>query len=129
MQPLTVHITPLDDDYVAPATNPILDKQLNKFGEEFSNITRAAKKANDNPVKDVKELSDINTYDCETFIRKLLHQVPAARSYLSPWFREMVQRLARTLMIYHFDHGRPSRIITLDTVYLKWGDVLFMLKE
>ncbi|GJY05702.1 hypothetical protein Tco_0371642 [Tanacetum coccineum] len=38
MQPLTpqtVHITPPNDDYVAPATNPILDKQLNEFGGSF----------------------------------------------------------------------------------------------
>ncbi|GJT07182.1 hypothetical protein Tco_0841644 [Tanacetum coccineum] len=38
MQPLTpqtVHITPPDDDYVAPAANPILDKHLNEFGKEF----------------------------------------------------------------------------------------------
>ncbi|GJZ62840.1 hypothetical protein Tco_0619261 [Tanacetum coccineum] len=36
MQPLThqtVHITPPDDDYVAPATSPTLDKQLNEFGK------------------------------------------------------------------------------------------------
>ncbi|GJR00917.1 hypothetical protein Tco_0523901 [Tanacetum coccineum] len=78
MQPLapqTVHITPLDDDYVAPSTNPILDQQLNKFRSDFSNIVRFAKKANCNPVNDGKELFDIMKYDCETFIRKLLHQV------------------------------------------------------
>ncbi|GKB64037.1 hypothetical protein Tco_0920223 [Tanacetum coccineum] len=65
MQPLTpqtVHITPPDDDYVAPATN----KQLNKFEEEFSNIAKVAEKEYDNP--------DMKTYDCETLIRKLLHQ-------------------------------------------------------
>ncbi|GJU10878.1 hypothetical protein Tco_1133274 [Tanacetum coccineum] len=42
MQPLTpqtVHITPPDDDYVAPATNPMSNKQLNKFEEGFSHIT------------------------------------------------------------------------------------------
>ncbi|GJY17525.1 hypothetical protein Tco_0389016 [Tanacetum coccineum] len=78
MQPLTpqtVHITPPDDDYVAPATSPTLDKQLNEFGKECSDITRVAKKANCNLVNDVKELYDINKYDCEIFIRKLLHQV------------------------------------------------------
>ncbi|GKC06284.1 hypothetical protein Tco_0997894, partial [Tanacetum coccineum] len=53
---------------------PLHDGQLNKFGKECSNITRVAKKANGNPVKDVQELLDIKTYDCETFIRKLLHQ-------------------------------------------------------
>ncbi|GJZ09264.1 ribonuclease H-like domain-containing protein [Tanacetum coccineum] len=61
MQPLTpqtVHITPSDDDYVAPATNPILDKQLNEFGKEFSDITRVAKKANCNPVNDEEQFAD-----------------------------------------------------------------------
>ncbi|GJY72001.1 hypothetical protein Tco_0475704 [Tanacetum coccineum] len=47
MQPLTpqtVHITPPDDDYVAPATNPMSNKQLNKSEEEFSHITKVYKK-------------------------------------------------------------------------------------
>nr|GEW73901.1 putative alpha,alpha-trehalose-phosphate synthase [UDP-forming] 8 [Tanacetum cinerariifolium] len=76
MRPLTLqtgHITPLDD--VAPATSLILDKHLNEFGEEFSNITRVAKKEDGNLVNNVKELSDIiKTYAFETFIQKLLHQ-------------------------------------------------------
>ncbi|GKB66548.1 hypothetical protein Tco_0927960, partial [Tanacetum coccineum] len=79
MQPFSpqiVHITPLDNDFVAPATSPILDKHLNEFREEFSDITRVAKKADGNLVNDVKELLDIiKTYDFETFIQKLLHQV------------------------------------------------------
>ncbi|GJU47869.1 hypothetical protein Tco_1217424 [Tanacetum coccineum] len=70
MQPLTpqkVHITP--PDYVALATNPILNKQLNEFREEFSDITRVAKKANGDPVNNVKELHvDIKTYDYKTII-------------------------------------------------------------
>nr|GEV02469.1 hypothetical protein [Tanacetum cinerariifolium] len=47
MQPLapqTVHITPPDDDYVAPATSPILDKQLNEFRKECFAITRVIEK-------------------------------------------------------------------------------------
>ncbi|GJS51575.1 hypothetical protein Tco_0624937, partial [Tanacetum coccineum] len=47
MQPLTpqkVHITPPDDDYVARATSPTLDKQLNEFEEECFDITRVADK-------------------------------------------------------------------------------------
>ncbi|GKF52005.1 hypothetical protein Tco_0148472 [Tanacetum coccineum] len=67
MQPLTtqtIYITPPDADYVAPATNPMSNKQLNKFEEEFYNITKVAEM--DNLV--------IKTYDRETFIRKLLHQ-------------------------------------------------------
>ncbi|GJZ59151.1 hypothetical protein Tco_0614967 [Tanacetum coccineum] len=79
MQPLTpqtTHITPPDD--VAPATSPILDNHSNEFGEEFFDITRVAETADGNPAK---ELSDIiKTYDFETFIRKLLHQVLAARN-------------------------------------------------
>ncbi|GJY03138.1 hypothetical protein Tco_0361290 [Tanacetum coccineum] len=56
LTPLTVHITPPDDDYVAPAINPMSNKQLNKFEEEFSNITKITGKEYDNPV--------IKTYDC-----------------------------------------------------------------
>nr|GEY87007.1 hypothetical protein [Tanacetum cinerariifolium] len=41
----TVRITPPDDDFVALATGPILDKHLNEFGEEYSDITRVSKKA------------------------------------------------------------------------------------
>nr|GEY66651.1 hypothetical protein [Tanacetum cinerariifolium] len=47
MQPLTpqtVHITPPDDNYVPPATNPILNKYLNEFGEEFADNTRVSEK-------------------------------------------------------------------------------------
>ncbi|GJY60776.1 hypothetical protein Tco_0461433 [Tanacetum coccineum] len=69
MQPLTPqmdHITPPDDDYVAPTTNSMTNKQLNKFEEEFSNITKVAEKESDNPV--------MKKYDCETIIQKLIHQ-------------------------------------------------------
>ncbi|GJR39578.1 hypothetical protein Tco_1215262 [Tanacetum coccineum] len=65
--PQSVYITPPDDDYVAPATNPMSNKQLDKFEEKFSNITNIAEKEYDNPV--------MKTDDCETFNRKLLHQV------------------------------------------------------
>ncbi|GJX68834.1 hypothetical protein Tco_0304561, partial [Tanacetum coccineum] len=61
--PQTVHIIPPDDDYIAPAISLTLDKQLNEFGEECSDITRVAKKANGNPDKDEQELLDIKTYD------------------------------------------------------------------
>ncbi|GJS99894.1 hypothetical protein Tco_0821064 [Tanacetum coccineum] len=52
MQPLTpqtIHIIQPDDDYVAPATNPMSNKQLNKFKEDFSHITKVAKKEYDDP--------------------------------------------------------------------------------
>ncbi|GJZ60361.1 hypothetical protein Tco_0616177 [Tanacetum coccineum] len=55
LTPQTIHITQPDDDYVALATNPMSNKQLNKFKEEFSHITEVVKKEYDNPV--------IKTYD------------------------------------------------------------------
>ncbi|GKB78074.1 hypothetical protein Tco_0944969 [Tanacetum coccineum] len=74
MQPLTpqtVHITPPDDNYVTPATNPILNK--NKFMEEFANNTGISEKIDRNHVNDLKEL--LKKYDFVTFIRELLHQL------------------------------------------------------
>ncbi|GJV28608.1 retrovirus-related pol polyprotein from transposon TNT 1-94 [Tanacetum coccineum] len=74
MQPLTpqtVHIIPPDEDYVAPARNPMSNKQLNKFEEEFSHITEVAKKEYDNPV--------IKTYDCTISINKgLIQAIPTS---------------------------------------------------
>ncbi|GKE16773.1 hypothetical protein Tco_1424350 [Tanacetum coccineum] len=72
-EPVTVHITPPDDDYVALATNPILNKHLNEFEEEFSDNTRVSNEINSNPVNDLKEL--LKTYDFEIFIRELLPQI------------------------------------------------------
>ncbi|GJZ19812.1 hypothetical protein Tco_0556402, partial [Tanacetum coccineum] len=64
MQPLTpqtVHIIPPDDDYVAPTTNPILDKHLNEF-----DMTRVDE--NGNFMEDIKELLIKTHVECETFI-------------------------------------------------------------
>ncbi|GJY74460.1 reverse transcriptase domain-containing protein [Tanacetum coccineum] len=38
LKPITVHITPPNDDYVASATNPILNKHLNEFSLSGSGI-------------------------------------------------------------------------------------------
>nr|GEW31549.1 hypothetical protein [Tanacetum cinerariifolium] len=76
MQPLTPHtvnIAPPDDNYVAPATNPILNKHLNEFRKEFANNTWVSKKIDSNPVNDLKEL--LKTYDFQTSIQELLHQL------------------------------------------------------
>ncbi|GJS92190.1 hypothetical protein Tco_0774826 [Tanacetum coccineum] len=75
MQPLTpktVHITPPNDNYVAPATNLILNKHLNEFGEEFTNNTRVSKKIDSNPLRmtgtkgessrNLKDLKDHNEF-------------------------------------------------------------------
>ncbi|GJY58477.1 putative reverse transcriptase domain-containing protein [Tanacetum coccineum] len=61
LTPQTVHITPPDDDYVAPATNHMSDKQLNKFEEEFSNITKVVEKEYDNPVCSLEALTRLNS--------------------------------------------------------------------
>ncbi|GJT34337.1 hypothetical protein Tco_0924756 [Tanacetum coccineum] len=66
LTPQTVHITSPDDDSVASATNPILNKHLNKLGEDFDDNTRFSTKIDSNPVNDLKEL--LKTYDFETFI-------------------------------------------------------------
>ncbi|GJQ92962.1 retrovirus-related pol polyprotein from transposon TNT 1-94 [Tanacetum coccineum] len=87
MQPLTsqtVHIIPPDDDYVAPATNPILDKHLNEF-----DMTRVDE--NGNFVEDIKELSIKTHVECE-FIQKLLNkvsQLPKSSNKISKTRREM----------------------------------------
>ncbi|GKC12848.1 hypothetical protein Tco_1009630 [Tanacetum coccineum] len=90
MQPLTpqtVHITPPDDDYVASATNPILNKHLNKFGEEFTDNTRVFEKIDSNPVNNLKEL--LKTYDFENFIRKIKHQLSQSSHETGKTNREM----------------------------------------
>ncbi|GJR31790.1 hypothetical protein Tco_1108022 [Tanacetum coccineum] len=71
----TVHITPPDDDYVAPATNPILDKHLNEFGEEFFDMIEVDEKADVNYIQDTNELSIKTNVELETFIQKLLNRV------------------------------------------------------
>ncbi|GJU06764.1 hypothetical protein Tco_1123194, partial [Tanacetum coccineum] len=90
MQPLTpqtVHITSPDDDYVAPATNPILNKLLNEFGEEFADNIRVFEKIDSNTVNDLKEL--LKTYDFETFIQKLLHHLSQSSHKIGKAKREM----------------------------------------
>ncbi|GJT19176.1 hypothetical protein Tco_0877882 [Tanacetum coccineum] len=85
-----VHITPPDDDYVAPATSPTLDMQLNEFGKECSDITKVAEMADGNPVKDIKELLDIiKTSDFETLVQKLLHQISQSSYETGKIKREM----------------------------------------
>ncbi|GJX05162.1 hypothetical protein Tco_0191078 [Tanacetum coccineum] len=73
LKPITVHITPPDNDYVASATNPILNKHLNEFRDEFADNTRVSKMIDSNLVNDLKEL--LKTYDFENFIRKFKHQL------------------------------------------------------
>ncbi|GJV21505.1 reverse transcriptase domain-containing protein [Tanacetum coccineum] len=117
MQPLTpqtAHIKPPDN--VASATSPILDKHLNEFEEEFSDITRDTKKAYGNPVNNIKELLDIiTTYDFETFIRKLLHQACSletlTRLHSSTWATKWFKRLVAYAKCNHDSYEREMRLL------------------
>ncbi|GJS61319.1 hypothetical protein Tco_0656103 [Tanacetum coccineum] len=54
--PQTIHTTPPDKDYVAPATKPILDEILEEFGDEILNISMVDEEADFNPTRDIEEL-------------------------------------------------------------------------
>ncbi|GJV09831.1 hypothetical protein Tco_1351372 [Tanacetum coccineum] len=54
--PKPIHTTPLNDDYVAPATKSILDKLLVEFEDEILNVTMVDDEADFNPTKDLEEL-------------------------------------------------------------------------
>ncbi|GKB68145.1 hypothetical protein Tco_0929557 [Tanacetum coccineum] len=59
IQPLiliTIHTTPPDEDYVAPATKSILDDILEEFGDEILNVTMVDKGVECSPSKDLEEL-------------------------------------------------------------------------
>ncbi|GJR21493.1 hypothetical protein Tco_0970020 [Tanacetum coccineum] len=112
MQPLTpqiVHITSPDDDYVAPATNPILDKHLNEF-----DMTRVDE--NGNFMEDIKELLIKTHVECETFIQKLLNkvsQLPKSSNETGMTRREMKshQRYSSNLsFLYPVANLRPHGV-------------------
>ncbi|GJV93380.1 NUDIX hydrolase 6-like protein [Tanacetum coccineum] len=52
--PEPIHTTPLNDDYVAPATKSILDELLEEFRDDILNVTMVDEEAN--PTKDLEEL-------------------------------------------------------------------------
>ncbi|GJY98719.1 hypothetical protein Tco_0516149 [Tanacetum coccineum] len=54
--PETMHTTPLDEDYVAPATKSILDDLLKEFGDEILNVTMVDEGEDCSPTKDLEEL-------------------------------------------------------------------------
>ncbi|GKD93283.1 hypothetical protein Tco_1373120, partial [Tanacetum coccineum] len=62
--PEPIHTTPLNDDYVAPATNSILDELLEEFGDEI-----LKEEANFNPTKDLEKLE------------RLLAKEPQSKNY------------------------------------------------
>ncbi|GJT79264.1 hypothetical protein Tco_1053606 [Tanacetum coccineum] len=54
--PKTLHTTPPNEDYMAPATKSILDDLLEEFGDEILNVTMVDEGAKSNPAKDLEEL-------------------------------------------------------------------------
>ncbi|GKA37709.1 hypothetical protein Tco_0724274 [Tanacetum coccineum] len=54
--PKPIHTTPPNDDYVAPATKPILDELLEEFGDEILNVAMVDREVDFNPTKDLEEL-------------------------------------------------------------------------
>ncbi|GJX63048.1 hypothetical protein Tco_0295948 [Tanacetum coccineum] len=61
--PKTLHTTPPNEGYVAPATKPILDDLLGEFGNEISNVTIVDEEANFNHTKDIEELERLLAKD------------------------------------------------------------------
>ncbi|GKC62368.1 hypothetical protein Tco_1094966 [Tanacetum coccineum] len=61
--PQTIHTTPPDKDYVAPATKLILDKFLEEFEDEILNITVVDEEADFNPTRDIEELERLIATD------------------------------------------------------------------
>ncbi|GJT67922.1 hypothetical protein Tco_1019402 [Tanacetum coccineum] len=61
--PKTLHTTPPNEGYVAPATKPILDDLLEEFGNEILNVTIVDEEADFNPIKDIEELERLLAKD------------------------------------------------------------------
>ncbi|GKD63392.1 hypothetical protein Tco_1305500 [Tanacetum coccineum] len=54
--PKTIHTTPPDENYVAPATKSILDDLLEEFRDEILNVAMVDEGAECSPIKDLEEL-------------------------------------------------------------------------
>ncbi|GKD44148.1 hypothetical protein Tco_1268793 [Tanacetum coccineum] len=70
--PKTIHTTPPDKKYVAPATKPTLNDLLEEFGDEILNVTIVDEEVDFNPTKDIEELERLLAKDpqsCFTEIR------------------------------------------------------------
>nr|GEZ87073.1 hypothetical protein [Tanacetum cinerariifolium] len=57
--PQGIHTTPLDKDYVAPATKSIMDELFEKFRDEILNVTMVDEEADYNPNMDIEELEKL----------------------------------------------------------------------
>ncbi|GKD90412.1 hypothetical protein Tco_1365919, partial [Tanacetum coccineum] len=61
--PKSIHTTPPDKDYVAPATKLIFDELLEEFRDEILNVTMVDEEADFNPTKDIEELERLLAKD------------------------------------------------------------------
>ncbi|GKB69991.1 hypothetical protein Tco_0931403 [Tanacetum coccineum] len=61
--PKTIHTTPPDEDYVAPATKSILDDLLEEFKDEILNVAMVDEGAECSHTKDLEELERLLTKD------------------------------------------------------------------
>ncbi|GJT68912.1 reverse transcriptase domain-containing protein [Tanacetum coccineum] len=79
IQPLilkTIHTTPLDEDYVAPATKSILDDLLEEFKDEILNVTMVDKGAECSLTMDLKELERLLAKDPQSHYTEIqVHSV------------------------------------------------------
>ncbi|GJY86360.1 hypothetical protein Tco_0500386 [Tanacetum coccineum] len=57
--PKTLHTTPPNEDYVAPATKSLLDELLEEFRDEILNVNMVDEGADFNPNKDIEELEKL----------------------------------------------------------------------
>ncbi|GKA19647.1 hypothetical protein Tco_0699562 [Tanacetum coccineum] len=74
IQPLilkTIHTTPPDNDYVAPATSLILDDLLEEFRNEILNVTMVDEGAECNPTKDIEELERLLAKDLQSYFTEI----------------------------------------------------------
>ncbi|GJU26538.1 hypothetical protein Tco_1165159 [Tanacetum coccineum] len=67
----TIHTTPPDRDYVAPATKSILDELLEEFSDEILNVTMVDKEDDFNPTKDIKELERLLANNPQSHFTKI----------------------------------------------------------
>ncbi|GKE22409.1 hypothetical protein Tco_1433921 [Tanacetum coccineum] len=66
-----IHVTPPDENYVAPAIKSILDYLLEEFGEEILNVTMVDEGAECSPTKDLEELERLLAKDPQSHYTKI----------------------------------------------------------
>nr|GEV01498.1 hypothetical protein [Tanacetum cinerariifolium] len=68
--PKTIHVTPPNEDYVAPTTKSILDYLLEEFEDEILNVTMVDEVAECSPNKHLEELEILLTKDSQSHYTK-----------------------------------------------------------